>query len=281
MRQIIITSIFVALVAFVIFFVFIGPPIDPVLLKPATFAYPEPIKASCSNKLKSNLSGIYEENQTTSGATYNLRTPSNYKSNVTHPLIVVFAPAGTSASKSERHVHLTKEATKAGYIIAYADNIRLSLSAIEKLSSIPQDIEQKWCVDSSRIYYTGHSDGGTITNALTFLPTSEFKPTAIAPSAAGMDGESLKQYECPSPLPVMVFHNSDDSHFEGFGKQAADWWAACNQCKSELNTADNNGCRSYKQCPESAKTYYCENPGSHAKWPNKNNTLIDFFNNAY
>jgi len=281
MRQILITTLFVALVAVVIFFVFIGPPTDPALLKPASFSYPETIKASCSNKLKSSPSGVIEDNKTTSGAIYNLRTPSNYKSDIAHPLIVVFAPAGTSANKSERHVHLTKEATDAGYIIAYADNIRLSLSAIEKLSSIPQDIQQKWCVDPSRIYYTGHSDGGTITNALTFLPTSKFKPTAIAPSAAGMDGESLKEYECPPPLPVMVFHNTDDSHFEGFGKQAADWWANCNQCNSELNKADSNGCRSYKDCPTSAETFYCESPGSHAKWPNKNNSLINFFNNAY
>lgn len=281
MRQIIITTVFVALVALIVFFVFIGPPVDPVLLKPAAFSYPEPIEVSCSKKLENNHSGIMDSNKTTSGASYNLRTPSNYRSDVAHPLIVVFAPAGTSANKSERHVHLTKEATEAGYLIAYADNIRLSLSAIEKLSSIPQDIKEKWCVDPSRIYYTGHSDGGTITNALTFLPTPEFKPTAIAPSAAGIDGESLKEYECPSPLSVMVFHNTDDSHFEGFGKQAADWWANCNQCNTELNKIDNNGCRSYKDCPTSAKTYYCEGPGSHAKWPNKNNSLIKFFSNAY
>jgi len=271
----------VAMVAVVTVLIFTGPPVDPLLLKPATFYYPESIKTSCSNKLESNPSGIIDDNKATSGASYNLRTPSNYKPDVAHPLIVVFAPAGTNAQRSERHVHLTKEATEAGYIIAYANNIRLSLSAIEKLSSIPQDIKEKWCVDSSRIYYTGHSDGGTITNALTFLPTSKFKPTAIAPSAAGVDGESLKDYECPSPLPVMVFHNSDDSHFEGFGKQAADWWASCNQCENKINKPDNNGCQLYNACPESAKTYYCENSGSHAKWPDKNSALIRFFNNSY
>lgn len=281
MRSFFITSTLILLVALIVFFQFRAPSIDPALLKPASYAYPTSVKASCSNKADSGLAGISENNKTVSGAKYNLRTPSNYNPTVAHPLIVVFAPAGTSTKKSERHVHLTKEATEAGYIIAYASNIRLSLEAIDKLSSIPQDIQQKWCIDSTRIYYTGHSDGGTITNALTFLPSSEHKPTAIAPSAAGMDAESLKQYKCPAPLPVMVFHNADDSHFSGFGKQAADWWANCNQCNNGLNEADTNGCRSYKNCPTSSKTYYCEGPGSHATWPNKNNVLINFFNNAY
>jgi len=78
----------------------------------------------------------------------------------------------------------------------------------------------------------------------------------------------------------MVFHNSDDSHFKGFGKQTADWWANCNQCSNELTEVDENGCRAYKNYPsDAAKTYYCEGPGNHSTWPNKNKVLIDFFNN--
>lgn len=265
--------------ALLLFIVACGTPVDPALLQPASFQYSDSIKTSCASDEKMGAAGSTDENQTATGASYNLRTPANYNANVAHPLIVVFAPAGMNANRSERLVHLTKEATEAGYIIAYANNIRLSLKAIERLSAIPQDVANKWCINSSRIYYTGHSDGGTISNALAFLPSSTAKPTAIAPSAAGIDGEGLKQYDCPAPLPVMVLHNVDDSHFEGFGKQAADWWANCNQCSSELSEKDSNGCQVYKNCTaESAKTYFCESVGGHAKWPNKNHLLIDFFN---
>ncbi|ORU89485.1 MAG: hypothetical protein A6F71_00530 [Cycloclasticus sp. symbiont of Poecilosclerida sp. M] len=274
---------FVALFIFAIigFFVFLGPPIDPALLKPAQFKYPLTSHASCIASEKLGATGLTNDIETEADAGYNLRTPVNYNATFAHPLIVVYAPAGTSSSKSERHVHLTQQATEAGFVIAYANNLRMSLKAIKKLSSIPTDIQKKWCIDSSRIYYTGHSDGGTITNALTFLPSSTFKPTAIAPSAAGMDGESLKQYDCPTPLPVMVFHNANDSHFEGFGRQAADWWAACNQCSNILSQVDENGCRAYQTCPEKSATFYCEAPGSHSTWPNKNPALIEFFNGNY
>jgi len=256
--------------------------VDPELLKTADFDYPEITKASCKNNEKPGKAGSTNGNKTGSGASYNLRTPSNYKEAVAHPLIVVYAPAGINSRRSERYVHLTKEATSAGFIIAYANNIRLSLKAIDKLSTVPGDVQKKWCIDSSRIYYTGHSDGGSISNALTFLPSAATKPTAIAPSASGIDGESLKAYDCPPPLPVMVFHNTDDTHFEGFGKQSADWWANCNQCSSDLAKADKNGCRAYKGCPsKTSQTYYCEGPGSHEDWPNKNHVIIDFFNKRY
>lgn len=255
-----------------------GTPVDSTLLVPAAFKYIKPLEASCIAQSKNGNAGLTNNVETGSGATYNLRTPTNYNATFAHPLIVVYAPAGTSASKSERHVHLTKEATEAGFVVAYAENIRLSLPAIKKVSVIPSDIQKKWCIDPARIYYTGHSDGGTITNALTFLPEIASKPNAIAPSAAGMNAESLEQYKCPPALPVMVFHNAQDNHFEGFGKQAADWWANCNQCSNELIVADNDGCRIYKNCPNGAKTYYCEGEGSHSDWPNKNSVLIDFFN---
>ena len=251
--------------------------VDRSLLEPAQFTYAQPLKESCNTNERNGKAGRTEDKETAAGASYNLRTPSNYNASVAHPLIVVYAPAGTSASSSERHVHLTNEATKAGFIVAYANNIRLSLEAIDILSSVPRDVANNWCIDSSRIFYTGHSDGGTITNALTFLPSSSSKPAAIAPSAAGMDTESLKQYVCPTALPVMVFHNTQDIHFYRFGKQTADWWADCNKCGAELTDADANGCRTYKDCPDGAKTFYCEGPGIHSTWPDKNHVLIDFF----
>lgn len=253
------------------------PPVDPALLKPAKHLYVNINNTSCPTDINTDVPTEVDNIKTNAGANYNLRTPSNYNNTIAHPLIVVYAPAGTSANKSERFVHLTQAATQAGFIVAYAKNVRLSVKSIEILASIPQDIQQKWCIDPARIYYTGHSDGGSIANAQAFLPSITNKPTAIAPSAAGMDTEGLKLYACPSPLPVMVFHNSGDSHFKDYGKQAADWWADCNQCSPELSAPDENGCRAYTNCPSTAKTYYCEGPGGHSVWPNKNAVLLDFF----
>ncbi|PCI20696.1 MAG: hypothetical protein COB62_04280, partial [Piscirickettsiaceae bacterium] len=132
----------------IIFLTACGKPVDPSLLQPATFNYPTSVINSCEAVKKTGATGLTNDIETTTGASYNLRTPANYNSNVAHPLIVVFAPAGTSAGKSERHVHLTSVATQAGFIIAYAKNMRMSLRTIKKLSDIPLDIQKKWCIDA-------------------------------------------------------------------------------------------------------------------------------------
>jgi polyhydroxybutyrate depolymerase len=130
--------------------------------------------------------------------------------------------------------------------VAYADHRAMSPETIEKLAVIPGLIEKKWCIDKKRIFLTGHSDGGTTAMAIAFLNGTKHIPTAIAPSAAGIRGEDLKAYQCPNPLPVMVMHSSQDRLFPGYGKEAIQWWAACNGCDATPSVKDADGCVTYR-----------------------------------
>ena len=172
---------------------------------------------------------------------------------------------------------LTQEATTAGFIVAYANNRRLSPKAIEELAEIPGLIEQKWCIEKKRIFLTGHSDGGTIAMGIAFLKGTRHIPTAIAPSAMGIRGENLKEQSCPNPLPVMIMHSNRDSLFPGYGKEAIHWWAACNGCETANPVQDSDGCVSYRGCKNNVTTRYCEGLGGHTKWPGNNKAIIDFF----
>ena len=210
-----------------------GQSYDKASLEPATHSYTENTPPTCKQDSRPGNSGIINKLISKDKLSYNLRTPTNYDSNHSHPLLVVYAPAGTSAIKSERLTGLTHDATAAGFIIAYIDKVRLTLESLELLGKIPAEIAELWCIDKQQIFYTGHSDGGTISSALTFLQSSSIPPAAIVPSAAGLTTKDLAEQNCPAPLSVMVMHNSDDSLFPGYGKQAASWWAACNQCSNE------------------------------------------------
>ncbi len=121
----------------------------------------------------------------------------------------------------------------AGFIVAYADHRAMTPETVEKLAEIPGLIEKKWCIDKKRIFLTGHSDGGTIAMGIAFINGTKHIPAAIAPSAMGIRGEDLKEYQCPNPLPVMVMHSSHDTLFPGYGKEAIQWWASCNGCDSD------------------------------------------------
>jgi polyhydroxybutyrate depolymerase len=221
--------------------------------------------------------GTSNDEKTPAGIRYMVKTPANYNASIAHPLLMVYAPARTNRYESEDFVSLTQEATSAGFIVAYADHRAMSPETIEKLAEIPGLIEQKWCIDKKRIFLTGHSDGGTAAMAIAFIAGTKHIPAAIAPSAMGIRGEDLKAYQCPNPLPVMVMHSSQDSLFPGYGKEAIQWWAACNGCDAAGLVKDADGCVTYRGCKNNVSTRYCEGAGPHTKWPGNNKVLVDFF----
>jgi polyhydroxybutyrate depolymerase len=234
----------------------------------------------CESGTKPGLAGTSDEEKTSAGIRYMVKTPVNYNSTIAHPLLMVYAPAGTSRHESETFMSLTQEATAAGFIVAYADNRRLSPKTIEELAEIPGLIEKKWCIEKKRIFLTGHSDGGTVAMGIAFLKGTRHIPAAIAPSAMGIRGEDLKEQSCPDPIPVMVIHSSHDSLFPGYGKEAIEWWAACNGCETANPVKDPGGCIAYKGCKNNVATRYCEGTGAHREWPGNNKAIIEFLRSS-
>jgi polyhydroxybutyrate depolymerase len=231
----------------------------------------------CDSGMKSGNAGVSNDEKTSTGIRYMVRTPSNYDSTIAHPLLMVYAPGGRNRYESEDYMYLTQEGTAAGFIVAYADHRRMTPKAIEELAEIPGLIEKKWCIDKQRIFLTGHSDGGTVAMGIAFLTGTQHIPAAIAPSAVGIRGDDLKEQSCPNPLPVMVMHSSRDSLFPGYGKEAMQWWATCNGCETTTPVPDADGCITYQGCKNNVTTRYCEGTGIHREWPGKNKAIIDFF----
>ena len=115
----------------------------------------------CDPGTKPGTAGASNDEKTLTDIRYMVKTPVNYNATIAHPLLMVYAPARTNRFESEDFVHLTQEATTAGFIVAYADHRTMTPKAIEELAAIPGLIEKKWCIDNKRIFLTGHSDGGT------------------------------------------------------------------------------------------------------------------------
>ena len=231
----------------------------------------------CDPGIKPGNAGASKDEKTSAGIRYMVKTPVNYNASIAHPLLMVYAPGGKTRYESENYMSLTQEATTAGYIVAYADHRKMTTQTIEELAEIPGLIEKKWCIDKKRIFLTGHSDGGTTAMGIAFIDGTKHIPAAIAPSAVGIRGEDLKEYNCPTPLPVMVMHSSHDTLFPGYGKETIQWWAACNGCDTASPVKDADGCVTYSGCKNNVATRYCEGTGSHTEWPRNNKALIDFF----
>lgn len=243
-------------------------------IEPAVTRYPDDAARVC--RALPGTAGRHDDESTSGGIRYRVRTPANYDAAIAHPLLIIYPGAGQRSGASERHTGLTPAATAAGFIVAYADHRRLSLPVLDDLATIPGAIAARWCVDPQRVYVTGHSDGGTAAAAMAFRADDGFEPSGIAPSAAGLRAEDLASYACPQPLPVLILHSANDKLFPGFGREAAAWWAACNGCDVTTSAA-NKTCIDFAQCPVTAPVRYCEGDGSHRQWPARNAMLLRFF----
>ncbi len=217
-------------------------------------------------------------NETDSRFDFNVRTPDGYDPEVGSPLIVVYAPAGADEETSERFHELTDPALDAGFVVAYSDHISpTGLGALEYTAEVSEAVVERWCIDEDRVYFTGHSDGGTVSSMLVLYDLVDPKPAAIAPGGAGVTGDLLEDTGCSYTVPVMVLHGANDALFPGRGAQAAAWWAECNGCDDEPQI-DDDGCEVHTGCDDGAEVRYCENDLTHPEWPDfKNDDILDFF----
>ncbi len=111
--------------------------------------------------------------------------------------------------------------------------------------------------------------------AIAFMSGTRDIPTAIAPSAAGINYNDLSSHSCPKPISVMVMHSKNDHLFPDYGSETSGWWAACNDC-SPIPKKLDNGCIAYSDCKNNVRTWYCEGDKLHAKWPDMNDVMLDF-----
>lgn len=203
---------------------------------------------------------------------YTVRTPSNYDPRRAHPLLMVFSPAGSNRALTERFTGLTHDATAQGLIVAYVDSLRLSRDAVARFARVVSAIERQWCIDPRRISFTGHSDGGSVSELIALLDTGiDVAPAAVVASAGGLIDTDFAEFECRRPIDVTLYHGRDDHHFPGYGASAARGWAQCLGCDASPDT-DTEGCAVYRNCRGALK--YCEQPGGHWRWPDINSAIV-------
>ncbi len=244
-------------------------------LVPAAYDYPQASAPSCTT-LPGGVAD-HEPVESDAGIPFNVTTPSNYRVDIRHPLLVVWAPSGFNQSLSERFTGLTQLATARGFVVVHVGSVPLGLKALEAMAGVPELVARRWCINHQAVFYTGHSDGGTVSNALAVMPDLPTPPAAIAPSAMGMRKVDMDKYACPRPLPVMLMHNRGDHHFRDYGAGVAQWWAECNQCSTQTRPSQFNGCVEYMGCAEGAPTLFCQAEGNHAHWPGSEHDPVKFF----
>jgi len=126
------------------------------------------------------------------------------------------------------------------------------------LHELMLDIQNRFCVDPSRVFIAGFSMGGFFTNSLACAHSDWFR--AFAPVSGGGPGSCSNANAKP---PIMLHHGTADDIVEiASGEGSRDFWVKQNGCGSNA-TSSFTGCQSYGGCPEESPVIWCVGHWNH------------------
>ena len=204
--------------------------------------------------------------------TYLVHLPPNYSKEKPLPLVLAFHGGGGNAQNMVNMSGFSQKADKENFIVVYpngsgrTDNILLTFNAIgccsyamqqniddvKFVSELIDKISAEYAVDTKRVYATGFSNGGLISNRLG--AELSHKITAIAPVSGTIFESSPKP---KGKVAVLIIHGMKDTAvpYQGGNSQrslvssnqsepfksvayTANYWAKNNNCQE--NSAKTN-----------------------------------------
>lgn len=212
--------------------------------------------------------------------TFNVHVPSSYDPTERTPLVLNFHGFSSNAGQQSLFSNMIAKSDAEGFIAVHPDGISSSwnggsccgqaasmdIDDVGFVADMLDELEQIACVDTRRVYATGMSNGGFMSNRLGCELSDRI--AAIAP-VAGVTGVSTCQ---PSrPVPVMHVHGTGDTTvpYSGAAPSVAAW-AARNGCSDATEVVLENGtatCTSYIGCDDDSEVTLCSLEGFGHWWP--------------
>jgi polyhydroxybutyrate depolymerase len=220
---------------------------------------------------------------------YRLHVPASYDPTAPTPLVLNFHGYTSNAYQQEIYSGMSAKADSEGFIAVHPDGISSSWNGgtccgeasqtgvddVGFVDALLDELEGSFCIDTSRIYATGMSNGGFMSHRLGCDLSDRI--AAIAPVA----GHDVTQSCAPTrPVPVMHFHGTADGTvpFSGTGPTIASWIER-NGCDSQNKTVTfddgNTTCETYGSCNAGAEVTLCTVEGFGHEWPGAFNNAAD------
>ena len=166
---------------------------------------------------------------------FRLHIPPNYSVETPAPLILSFHGKAQNASAMETQTQFSNPDFNSNALVAYPQGINKQwtgdpeapatseINDIAFANDLLDYLEENYCIDKSRIYASGFSNGGGLTDLLACNDkvSARLAAAAIASGAFYTDAalkEPLFSHCSPSHiLPIMEFHGSTDpvEHYDG------------------------------------------------------------------
>lgn len=234
-------------------------------------------------------SGDHELTLTHDGVDYGyvVHVPPDYDPTVRTPLVLNWHGLSSNAQQQRFFSAMNPVADAYRFIVVYPDSPDASWNAgaccavfapdrddVGFALALVEEMKTSACIDESRVYSTGMSNGGYMSHRLACEHPDVF--AAVAPVAG-----TLSTSDCnPSrPISVVHFHGTADMNvpYEGGGPSDADSvpetlqaWADRNGCAPEPTVTfsrDDATCETWTNCDDGVEVKLCTFEGEGHCWP--------------
>jgi poly(3-hydroxybutyrate) depolymerase len=137
------------------------------------------------------------------------------------------------------------------------------------------ELASDYCVDQNRVFSTGLSSGGMMSDTVGCALGDRFR--AIAPiMPSGIPG--LTGTDCVGQVAVWLTHGrNDDVVAFAFGVASRDYWLTANNCSTSTDAVGPDECVEYLQCDPGAPVVWCPSSESHSPPSYAAEAIWDFF----
>lgn len=214
-----------------------------------------------------------------------MHVPSAYKGDKAVPLVIDYHPIGGSSEGQMSGTTYKAQTDPEGVISLYPQGTTKTMGPgwnvgpccsndddLEFTREMIKYVREKACIDPQRIYATGFSMGGGMSNHVACMMSDVF--AAVAPAA--MDLNKTNSAKCTKARPISVinfrgtadnvcrYQGGDSGFNDGLNFLGAEgtfkYWAEADGCTG-APTTNSNGCQEYSNCRDGVKVVLCTKQG--------------------
>ncbi len=221
---------------------------------------------------------------------YEIHLPPGYDGAAPLPVVLNFHGFTNDGVRHQTDTKMDATADANGFIAVYPNGLynswnawtccgnaqQLDVDDVGFTRAIIADLSERGCVDASRVYATGMSNGGFLSHRLGCEAADVIAAIAPVAGVLGIDAAC----EPARPIPVLHLHGTEDPlvPFDGQGgltdspsvDESIEGWLERNGCDGEPEVSYQRGaatCETVSQCEGDASVTLCRIEGAGHCWP--------------
>ncbi len=195
---------------------------------------------------------------------YILALPADYDPNTQYPLVFAWHGRGGSGGLAQLYFKV-EEAAQGQAVFVYPDGLPLADMADQTgwdldpanedfalFDALLTDVQTRLCIDPLRIFSTGHSFGGYMSNQLGCHRGDVLRAIGLV-AGGGPFGA------CKGQVATWLAHGNGDMVVPfSEGENSRDFWSAANHCEGPTEPIEPAPCVGFVGCDDEAPVTWCE-----------------------